>query len=60
MSKSKMTRRILTVVKNPEHPDEMLLDLGNELCAQLKWKPGDELVWIDNKDGSWTVKKKIS
>ena len=42
------------------HPGEMLLDLGDELCEHLGWKPGDELDWIDNKDGTWTLRKKIS
>lgn len=51
---------IRTIVEDPEHPGEMLLDLGDELCEHLGWKPGDELDWIDNKDGTWTLRKKIS
>jgi len=33
-----------------QFPDEALLELG--------WNIGDTLEWIDNKDGSFTVKKK--
>lgn len=48
------------VVDDPDHPGELLLDLGNELCEQLGWKAGDQVEWIDNKDGTWTIRKKIS
>lgn len=51
---------ITTIVEDPDHPGEMLLDLGDELCEHLGWKPGDELDWIDNKDGTWTLRKKTS
>ena len=51
---------ITTIVEDPERPGEMLLDLGDELCEHLGWKPGDELDWIDNKDGTWTLRKKTS
>jgi hypothetical protein len=57
-----MTRysSVLTIVDDPDHPGEMLLDLGTELCEHLGWKPGDEIDWVDNKDGTWTIRKKIS
>ena len=45
------------VVEDPEDPDQLLLDLGTELCEQLGWAVGDQLEWIDNKDGSWTLTK---
>lgn len=49
---------ICQVVADPDNNDELLLDLGNELCEQMGWSAGDVLEWIDNKDGSWTLKKK--
>jgi hypothetical protein len=49
---------IRTIVEDPDHPGEMLLDLGDELCEHMKWKEGDVLEWIDNKDGTWTIRKK--
>lgn len=57
-----MTRysSVLTIVDDPDYPGEMLLDLGTELCEHLGWKPGDEIEWVDNKDGTWTIRKKIS
>lgn len=51
---------VRTIVEDPDRPGEMLLDLGDELCKHLGWKPGDELEWIDNKDGTWILRKKIS
>jgi hypothetical protein len=50
-------RCIRTIVEDPEQPGELLLDLGNELCDELGWQEGDVIEWIDNKDGSWTLKK---
>jgi len=49
-----------TVVEDPDHPGELLLDLGTELCAELGWQAGDTLEWIDNKDGSWLLQKQAS
>ncbi len=46
-----------TVIEDPDNPGEVMIDLGQELCDQLGWKEGDTVEWIDNKDGSWTLKK---
>ena len=46
------------IVEDPDRPGELLLDLGGKICEQLGWHPGDTLEWIDNKDGTWTLKKK--
>lgn len=48
---------VLTVIEDPDSPGELLLDLGNELCKEMGWAPGDSLEWIDNKDGTWTITK---
>jgi hypothetical protein len=52
-----MTNHIRKIVEDPEQPGELLLDLGNELCDELGWKPGDVIEWLDNKDGTWTLRK---
>ena len=49
----------INTVKDPD-TEELLLDLGLELCEQLGWQPGDEVEWIDNKDGTWTIQKKTA
>ena len=51
---------VRTIVEDPDHPGEMLLDLGDEMGEHLGWKPGDELEWIDNKDGTFTLRKKLN
>jgi hypothetical protein len=49
---------IKAIVEDPDHPGEMLLDLGDEICKHLGWREGDTLEWQDNKDGTWTLRKK--
>ena len=52
-----MTTKIVQVIEDPDNPEELLLDLGTELCAELGWKVGDTVQWIDNKDGTWQLLK---
>ena len=37
--------------------DEGVLTFPDELMDALDWRPGDVLEWIDNKDGSFSLKK---
>ncbi len=46
------------VVVHDDKTDEYLIEFSEEELKQIGWQPGDELVWSDNKDGSWTLKKK--
>jgi hypothetical protein len=46
--------------EDPDFPGEFMLDLGDELVNQLGWKVGDTVVWTDNQDGTWTLKKKTA
>jgi hypothetical protein len=55
VKKDRIASVTVQVVQDPEDPDQLLLDLGTELCEQLGWHVGDVLQWIDNKDGSWTL-----
>ena len=36
---------------------DLILPLSDELCSELGWKVGDTIEWIDNGDGSWSMKK---
>lgn len=49
--------RTLDIVEDPQTGD-LLLQLTDELCEEMGWTVGDILEWIDNKDGSWSIKKK--
>ena len=55
-----MERTFVQVIEDPDDPDQLLLDLGTELCEQLGWAVGDTVEWIDNKDGSWTLTKPMA
>lgn len=46
-----------TIVKDPATGD-LILDLGDEVCEAAGWEVGDTLEWIDNKDGTWILRKK--
>jgi hypothetical protein len=37
---------------------DLILPLSDELCAEAGWNIGDTIEWIDNSDGSWTMRKK--
>jgi bifunctional DNA-binding transcriptional regulator/antitoxin component of YhaV-PrlF toxin-antitoxin module len=37
---------------------DLIFPLSDELCAQLGWKIGDTIEWINNNDGSWSIGKK--
>ena len=47
----------LEVKEDPENGDA-ILEFPDDLMQEAGWKEGDTLEWIDNKDGSWTMKKK--
>jgi hypothetical protein len=50
-----MKTKTVQVIEDPDNPEELLLDLGTELCEELGWKVGDTVQWIDNKDGTWQI-----
>ena len=47
----------LDVKTDPETGDQ-ILEFPDDLMESAGWKVGDVLEWIDNKDGSWTLRKK--
>lgn len=47
----------LEVKEDPENGDA-ILEFPDDLMQEAGWKEGDTLEWIDNKDGSYTMKKK--
>lgn len=36
---------------------ELYLTLPDEVLNELDWTEGTQLEWVDNKNGSWTLKK---
>ena len=49
--------RWIIEVKGREGSDELFLELPQGAIDQMGWHEGDELEWIDRKDGSWELKK---
>jgi hypothetical protein len=46
----------INLEEDPETGD-LILPLNDDILEQTGWKTGDTIDWIDNKDGSWTMKK---
>jgi len=53
----KRTSRTLTVDEDPDTGDG-ILTFPEDLLESAGWKEGDIIEWIDNKDGTWQLKKK--
>jgi bifunctional DNA-binding transcriptional regulator/antitoxin component of YhaV-PrlF toxin-antitoxin module len=47
----------LTIEQDPDTGD-LMLPFTDEILAELGWKEGDVLDWVDNQDGSWSLVKK--
>lgn len=47
---------IVTLEEDPESGD-LILPFTDEILAEVGWKEGDVLEWIDNKNGSWSLVK---
>jgi len=52
-----MNKWIVTLEEDPETGD-LILPLSDEILEGTGWKTGDTLEWIDNKNGSWILRKK--
>ena len=50
---SKWTAEVLT-----NKDGEFFIEFSEEFLREIDWKEGDTIEWIDNHDGSWTMKKK--
>jgi len=46
----------ITLEEDPETGD-LLLPFTDEILQAVGWKEGDVVEWIDNKDGTWSLKK---
>lgn len=46
----------VTLEEDPDTGD-LVLPFTDEILQELGWKEGDVVEWIDNKDGTWSLKK---
>lgn len=44
-------------VKYDNKTDDTYIELPDALMKEAGWNLGDDIEWIDNKDGSWTMRK---
>jgi hypothetical protein len=51
-----MSKKIYTKQVWEDDSGDIFLDLS-DVAQELGWKEGDTLVWTDNGDGSWSLKK---
>jgi hypothetical protein len=42
-----------------EDGEDLVLPLPEELLEELGWQTGDTLLWIEQDDGSWILRKKL-
>jgi hypothetical protein len=52
-----MNSTVVTLVTDPETGD-LILPLDNKIFSETGWEIGDTLEWVDQKDGSWVLRKK--
>ena len=52
-----MTTYTVKLEEDPE-TNELVMPFPPELLAQMGWDFGDTLIWLDNKDGSFSLTKK--
>jgi hypothetical protein len=46
----------LLIQKDPK-TGELYIELPKDTLANLGWTEDDDLEWIENKDGTWQIKK---
>ena len=46
------------IIEAEDDSEDLVLPLPEELLKEIGWTEGDVLEWIDNKDGTWELRKK--
>lgn len=47
----------LIVVQENGKDKELFIQLPEDALSQMGWAEGDLIEWLENSDGSWTLKK---
>ena len=56
--KMKKTTNRWTIPVQENEQGEQFIEFPDEVLKETGWKEGDCIEWVDNHDGSWTMKKK--
>ena len=54
---NKPTSWTITLEEADDGSGDLIMPLMDEILESAGWKEGDTLEWIDNKNGSWTLRK---
>ena len=54
---SKVEESSTLVVQEDPDTGDLFIELPERLLKQLGWQEGDDLQWIQDANGNWTVKK---
>jgi hypothetical protein len=49
---------LVVTLENDPVTGELILPIPTELLSQMGWIEGTELFWIDNEDGTYSLKEK--
>ena len=52
-----MSKTYTTEVYEFGPDNDLIIKLPDKLIEELKWFDGDKITWIDNNDGTFTVRK---
>ena len=45
------------IIELQEDGEDLILPFPDDILDKIGWKEGDSLEWIDNQDGSFTLRK---
>ena len=48
----------ITLEEADDGSGDLVLPLTDEIMAEAGWQIGDTLEWIDNQNGTWSIRKK--
>lgn len=52
-----MNNKLTWTITTERHGEDIILSLPDDLLKSQDWAEGDVIVWIDNEDGTWTLRK---
>jgi hypothetical protein len=52
-----MTRWTITLEEADDGSGDLVMPLPQDLLDGAGWKEGDTIEWIDNNNGTWSMKK---
>lgn len=53
-----MSKTYTVRLEKDDESEDLILPLPNELLEEMGWKVGDDLEWLDNKNGTFSLAKK--